>query len=129
MNEPSPLDPAAIERLLKLGGPKFTLGMIDLFGSYGGKKVAEARQAQQSGNLTALADAAHPLESSAGNVGAVRVQELAAQVEASAREQQAGAAGDQLKELERAFAEAILFLEQGHMSQRAAEDTACLPMN
>lgn len=111
MNEPSPLDPAAIERLLKLGGPKFTLEMIDLFGSYGGKKVAEARSAQQSGNLAALADAAHPLKSSAGNVGAVRVQELAAQVESSAREQNAELAGAQLDELERAFAEARTYLE------------------
>ena len=111
MNEPSPFDPAAIERLLKLGGPKFTLEMIDLFGSYGGKKVAEARQAQNAGNLTTLAEAAHPLKSSAGNVGAVRVQELAAQVEASAREQNAGLAGAQLDELERAFAEARTYLE------------------
>ncbi len=111
MNEPNTFDPAAIERLFKLGGQKFTLEMIDLFGSYGGKKVAEARTAQQSGNLKALAEAAHPLKSSAGNVGAVRVQALAAQVEASAREQKAELAGAQLDELERAFAEARIFLE------------------
>src|SRR5712671_2528529 len=111
MNEPKPFDPAAIERLFKLGGQKFTLEMIDLFGSYGGKKLAEARQAQQTGNLKALADAAHPLKSSAGNVGAVRVQELAAQVESSAREPNAGLAGAQLDELERAFAEARVFFE------------------
>ena len=111
MNAPGPFDPAAIERLFKLGGQKFALEMIDLFGSYGGKKLAEARQAQQAGNLTALADAAHPLKSSAGNVGAVRVQELAAQVESSAREQNAGRAGAQLDELERAFAEAGNLLE------------------
>ena len=111
MNAPNAFDPAAIERLLKLGGPKFTLEMIDLFGSYGGKKIAEARQAQQAGNLTALADAAHPLKSRAGNVGAVLVLELAAQVEFAAREQNAGLAGTQLAELERAFAEAKSFLE------------------
>ena len=111
MNAPNSFDPAAIERLLKLGGPKFTLEMIDLFGSYGGKKVAEARSARQVGNLTALAEAAHPLKSSAGNVGAIRVQELAAQVESSAREQNAELADAQLNELERAFAEAKLFLE------------------
>jgi HPt (histidine-containing phosphotransfer) domain-containing protein len=85
--------------------------MMDLFSSYGGKKLAEARQARQSGNLTALADAAHPLKSSAGNVGAARVQELAAQVESAAREQKADLAGAQLDELERAFAEARTFLE------------------
>jgi HPt (histidine-containing phosphotransfer) domain-containing protein len=111
MNVSKPCDPAAIERLLKLGGPKFTMEMIDLFGSYGGKKMAEARLAQQAGKLTALADAAHPLKSSAGNLGAVRVQELAAQLEWSARAQKAEAAAAQLDELERAFAEACSALE------------------
>ena len=79
-NKTHPLDPAAIERLCRLGGEKFAGEMIDLFGSFGGKKIAEARQARQTGNLTALAEAVHPLKSSAGNVGAVRVQELAAQI-------------------------------------------------
>jgi len=111
MNASNPYDPAAIERLIKLGGPTFTLEMIGLFGSYGAKKMAAARQAQQAGNLTALADAAHPLKSSAGNVGAVRVQELATQVEASAREQKAELAGMLLAELEKAFAEAVGILE------------------
>ena len=111
MNEPSAFNPAAIERLIRLGGGKFAGEMIDLFSSYGGKKIGEARQARQTGNLAALAEAAHPLKSSAGNVGAVRVQELATQVESSAREQQAGQAGAQLDELERAFAEAKTFLE------------------
>ena len=111
MNAPDPINPAAIERLFKLGGQKFTLDMIDLFGSYGAKKLAEARSAWQAGSLKALAEAAHPLKSSAGNVGAVRVQELAAQVEASALASDATLAGVQLAVLEHAFAEAELFLE------------------
>jgi HPt (histidine-containing phosphotransfer) domain-containing protein len=105
------MNPEAIERLFKLGGQKFTLEMIRLFGSYGAAKLAEARQAQLAGDLKALADAAHPLKSSAGNVGAVRVQELAARIEADARGQKAEAAAAQLDELERAFAEALTFLE------------------
>jgi HPt (histidine-containing phosphotransfer) domain-containing protein len=106
MNEPGPFNPAAIERLLSLGGQKFTLEMIDLFGSYGGKKLGEARSARDTGNLRALAEAVHPLKSSAGNVGATRVQELATQAEASALAQNAEQAGKELAELERAFAEA-----------------------
>ena len=39
MNEARPFNPAAIERLIKLGGQKFALEMIDLFGSYGAKKL------------------------------------------------------------------------------------------
>lgn len=111
MNETKPYDPAAIERLCKLGGNKFASDMLGLFFSYGAKKVDEARQAQQAGNLAALADAAHPLKSSAGNVGALRVQAAAARVEALARAQDAAAAGAQFGELERAFAEACSILE------------------
>src|ERR1039457_1583170 len=111
MNEPGTFNPAAIERLFKLGGQKFTLDRIEMFGSYGAKKLAEARQARQTGDLVKLAAAAHPLKSSAGNVGAVRVQELAAQVELFAEEQKGELAGTQLAELERAFAEAKTFLE------------------
>ena len=111
MNETSAFNPAAIERLCKLGGQKFALEMISLFGSYGGQKITEARQAQQAGNLAGLAAAAHPLKSSAGNVGAIRVQELAARIEQSAGAQEAGLANTTLGELEAAFAEAMAFLE------------------
>ena len=111
MNKPTDFDPAAIERLLKLGGAKFALDMIALFSSYGGQKIAEARQAQQAGDLPALATAAHPLKSSAGNVGAVRVQALATQIENSAGEQQAEQVNALVGELESAYAEAVKHLE------------------
>jgi len=110
MSETSAFNPAAIERLFKLGGQKFTLDMIDLFFSYGAQKMAAAHEAWQAGNLVALAAAAHPLKSSAGNVGAGRVQELAGQVELSAQDQNAVLAGTQLDELEHAFAESKSFL-------------------
>lgn len=112
MPEDPSFSPAAIERLVKLGGQKFALEMIGLFGSYGGQKIAEARQAQQDRNLPALAAAAHPLKSSAGNVGAMRVQALAAQLEQVASQQQAEPAGRWLTELEAAFAEAMKHLER-----------------
>lgn len=111
MNEPDTFSPAALERLLKLGGQKFARDMIELFGSYGGKKLAEAREARQTGNLAALGAAAHALKSTAGNVGAIRVQALAAQVELLAGEQKGDLAGAQMDDLERAFAEAKAILE------------------
>ena len=119
MSETSAFNPAAIERLFKLGGRKFTLDMIDLFFSYGGQKLAEAQEARKAGNLVALAAAAHPLKSSAGNVGAGRVQELAAQVELSAQEQNAALAGARLDELACAFAESksLLETERGRLAQ------------
>jgi HPt (histidine-containing phosphotransfer) domain-containing protein len=111
MDETNSFNPAAIERLCRLGGNKFAVEMIDLFFSYGGKKLTAAREAQQSGSLAALAEAAHPLKSSAGNVGAIRVQTLAAQLEQFALELKAAQAGTQLAELESAFAEVKSFLE------------------
>ena len=75
MEETSALDPSALERLRQLGGDKFARDMIALFLSYGGQKVAEAVAARQGGNLAGVASAAHALKSSAGNVGAVQVQQ------------------------------------------------------
>jgi two-component system, sensor histidine kinase and response regulator len=111
MSEEKSFNPEAIQRLLKLGGPKFTLEMIELFGSYCGKKLADARQASDAGNLKALAESVHPLKSSAGNVGALRVQALAESVEMLAREGKLEPAGVKLAELEQAFAEVKTILE------------------
>lgn len=111
VSESKTLDPAAIERLCRLGGGKFAAEMIELFLSYGGKKIAETRLAQQAGNLAEVANAAHPIKSSAGNVGAVRVQEQAALVEQLAKEAKRDALVSQVDELERTFAEAKARLE------------------
>ncbi len=111
MSESTALDPDAIERLRKLGGDKFAAQMIELFISYVGQKVADTRTALQAGNFPGVALAAHPVKSSAGNVGAVRVQELATQVEQSAKKAQAEVLPAQVEELERAFAEATELLQ------------------
>ena len=111
MNESAPVNPVAIERLCKLGGVPFAIKMIDLFISYCGEKVAAARQAQVAGNWVGVADAAHPIKSSAGNVGAARVQDLATRLEQSAKQANASQAAAELAELEQAFAEAKIALE------------------
>lgn len=103
MSESTQLDPAAITRLQKLGGDVFTGKMIDLFLDFGGQKVAAARKAFAEGNLSALEEAAHPLKSSAGNVGARQVQCLAQRVEQFAKEQRANDLGALVAELETAF--------------------------
>jgi HPt (histidine-containing phosphotransfer) domain-containing protein len=105
VDETNALDPAALARLRKLGGDKFVGEMIDLFLSYGGKQVAEARAAWQAGNLAGVAAAAHALKSSAGNVGAEQVRKLAAQTEQSATHALTEAAAADVTALEQAFAE------------------------
>lgn len=111
MNESNAFDPAAIERLRKLGGDKFAGDMIDLFLSYVGAKVAEARQAQVADNLAGVATATHAIKSSAGNVGALQVQTLATQAEHSAKNAMRDAAAEAVAALERAFAEIKPLLE------------------
>lgn len=111
MGEQSPLNPAALERLRKLGGDKFLVDMINLFLSYGSTKVAEARRAHQAGNLVAVADAAHPIKSSAGNVGAERLQQAAMSLEQSAKEGRAADVAAQVDELETAYAQVKGLLE------------------
>jgi HPt (histidine-containing phosphotransfer) domain-containing protein len=97
------LDPEAIERLKRLGGGGFLAKMVDLFLQYGSEKLAEAQQARDSGNMDGLAKAVHPLKSSAGNVGATRLQQLATEAEQKACEGDADAAGSLLDEIVTAF--------------------------
>jgi CheY-like chemotaxis protein len=99
------LDVPAIERLCQLGGSQFAVDMINLFLSYGTQKVEEARKAQQGGKLEAVADAVHPIKSSAGNIGAGDIQELCALIERSARQREPELVAAQLGELERLFVE------------------------
>ena len=106
MDPTAQLDPAALARLRRLGGIKFTREMIDLFLDYAPKKVAEARRAQLAGDLAGVGKAVHPIKSSAGNVGAVRLQEWATRLELDAKAGQAAAVAAGLTELELACAAA-----------------------
>lgn len=103
MSEPSNLDPAALQRLQRFGDSAFVCKMITLFLEYAGQKILEARAAHTAGDMAAVEKAVHPIKSSAGNVGARRIQELALQIEEHAREGQAEEIAAGLTELEQAF--------------------------
>ena len=113
------LDPAALERLQRLGGDAFVCKMIDLFLDYAARKISEARAAQVAGNFTSVEKAVHPLKSSAANVGATHVQELAVRLEDLARQNQAEALAISLGELELAFADVEPELERHRQSLSA----------
>ena len=104
MNESQNLDPEALQRLHRLGGNAFVCRMIDLFLDYTGLKIIEARAARDTGNYLAVEKAAHPLKSSAGNIGAGRIQTLAAQIEELAKQGPSEALNAALDELAQAFA-------------------------
>ncbi len=104
MSEVQNLDPAALQRLRRLGDNAFVCRMIDLFLDYAGKKIAEARTAGATGNCAAVQRAVHPIVSSAGNIGACRIQELSARLEQLAQQGRPEALAASLSELEQAFA-------------------------
>ena len=85
--------------------------MIDLFLSYVGGKIVEAQQARMENNLAGVASAAHAIKSSAGNVGAVEVQKLAALAEQTAKGAPGTSVATEVTALERAFVEIKPLLE------------------
>ena len=111
MNQPCQIDPAALERLRRLGGDEFTLKMIDLFVSYGAQKIGEARHALEAANSVEVAKAMHAIKSSAGNVGALEVENLATRIERLALQTQGASVATLMEELELSFARTKLELE------------------
>ena len=97
------LDSTALERLRKLGGDSFAAEMIGMFLEFTDKKIAEGRAAQTAGDLSAVAKALHPIKSSAGNVGAETLRQLAARVEELAQKNEPHAVASTLLEAERCF--------------------------
>ena len=73
--------------------------MIDLFIEFVSGKVQEADEALGRGDLPAVARAAHAIKSSAANVGAVRVQRVATDIEQHIREAAADQAAGAVEEL------------------------------
>ena len=112
MSDENIFDGAAVAKLHQLGGDQFVRRMIDLFFDYAPKRMAAAHASEQTGDLPAVAKAVHPLKSSAGQLGARRVQELCGQIEKLAPEQQAGALPPLLVQLEAALAQVQPLLEQ-----------------
>ena len=97
------LDVATIERLVQMGGKGFATEMIDLFLSYVPQKLAEARAAEQAGDLPGVSKAVHPIKSSAGHIGARPLWDLAARMEQLASDQHGESIGAMLAELEAAY--------------------------
>jgi HPt (histidine-containing phosphotransfer) domain-containing protein len=80
----SELDPDALTRLDKLGGPGFAQRIIGIFLTEAPRRAADARRAVEARDDSALAHAVHALISSAGNLGAAGLADYARQVEREA---------------------------------------------
>ena len=116
MSELPNLDPAALQRLQRLGDTAFVCKMIDLFLEYAGQKIIEARAAHTAGSLPGVEKAVHPIKSSAGNVGARRIQDLASRIEELARQGHSETLAASINELEQVFAAVKPVLEEKRQS-------------
>jgi len=121
MNESPNLDPEALQRLQRLGGNAFVCRMINLFLDYAGKKISEAQAAAAAGDFAGVGKAVHPLKSSAGNIGACRVQALAVRIEALTEQGSSEALPAALGELVQAFAAVRPELEEKRRGLASAE--------
>ena len=111
MSGSASFNPAAFVKLRELGGDEFARRMVELFFQYVPEKLAEAKSAGQRGDLDAVHKASHPIKSSARQVGASAVAELAARIEKLASENN-GEAITLLGELESAYEQVSAQLRQ-----------------
>lgn len=78
------LDAAACDRLVRIGGVTLATQMLELFLKHGPERITAAESGYASKDMRAVEHAAHSMKSSAGNIGASRMMNAAAALEALA---------------------------------------------
>jgi len=112
MNDQQPVvDPQQMDRLKEWGGPGLQRKMIDLFLSHARERVDQIKAGLSEGDAERAESGAHTLKSSAGNVGASRVQTLAQEGETLAEAGKLEELQALLPSLEEAFEDACRTLE------------------
>jgi HPt (histidine-containing phosphotransfer) domain-containing protein len=84
MNAPPVLDPSAPHRIMRVGGADLLRMMVGLYVEHGPDRLGLIEDGVARGDAGQVEPAAHTLKSSAGNLGAVRLQSSAASLEAAA---------------------------------------------
>lgn len=116
MKENPVLDRSALDRLERIGGAKLLSAMLGSFVEHGAMRVGAAQEAASVGDVRGVSDAAHALKSSAGNIGATRLQLCAQRVEHEAVQEGADA-----RALARELADVF---EQARVAALAAREQA-----
>jgi HPt (histidine-containing phosphotransfer) domain-containing protein len=86
LSEPPVLDGTALERLRRLGGPDLVRRLVELYLANGPERMRSLSDGAAEGDADRVERGAHTMKSSAGNLGAVRLQRTAEALEASAAE-------------------------------------------
>ena len=106
------IEGAALDRLDEWGGPALVGQMIRLFLEKSPERLEMVRAALADAPGDEAERGAHQLKSAAANLGAVRIQALAADVEAAAREGEVERIRELLPALESAVGEGCAELER-----------------
>jgi HPt (histidine-containing phosphotransfer) domain-containing protein len=106
------VDLKALDRLRRLGGDELVVKMIDLFVSHAEPKVELAVAGFDAGDLNVVERSVHSIRSSAANVGAEELREVAAKIERLAAEKKDAQLRPLLTDLENAFHRAKAVLQQ-----------------
>ena len=79
------VDPEVLEKLQKIGGEKLLQKMVNLFLEHTPGKIEQIVDGGKNNDLKIIADSAHSLLSSSGNLGAVILYSHAKQLETALR--------------------------------------------
>jgi HPt (histidine-containing phosphotransfer) domain-containing protein len=104
--DPTIIDPAALQRLEKWGGPSLSQEIVQLFLENGPSRMDQIRAAMDGEDLDVPERGAHSLKSRAANVGAQHVQRFASEVELAASGGDLQTVRDLIPNLEEAYAQA-----------------------
>lgn len=86
MSDDPVVDRAAVERLGRIGGADLVRRMLEMYLENGADRVRAVSDCARAGDVNGVERAAHTMKSSAGNVGAIRLQRVAERLEAAAAE-------------------------------------------
>lgn len=113
------VDVHTLDRLNRLGGEGFVREMVGIFDSQGALRIRNTEACLAQGDLQAVRRHAHSLVSTAGNLGARRLQRLATMIEQAAESADLATLQDLVPHLssEHAAAAAVL---ASHATEAAA---------
>lgn len=94
-----------ISNLEKIGGKQFVRKLINSFHRNVSQKIENAKEGVRTGNLEAVERAAHSIKSSAGNVGATRLENISGNIEKIAESDEDINYDDLISKLENAYDE------------------------
>lgn len=125
MNDRQEGDDARLLGLQKELGPDVLAQLIDIFLEDTPHKIESAIIAEQAHDFQNVRQAVHPLKSNAGELGFVKMQQLAREIESLAGSEEMNGMAELLQALQQSFLEAKRRLLEYKETLVNGKDTAC----